>query len=252
MKNIFFKTNRNFHLKHSTTETSKIINTILFNNYIINKSHSSDKNNNQILKQRNLINKKIRIPISPNFISKIKSKKSSLTKTNASTSLDSKIKNSKKNSITNINIKPFLIYEEQKNEKIIKKENKLKNKINLNNNIIKPEEIFHLSNYQSNLNKYSQINKNQNEKKRLGKIIFAQMNNKFYTSKISIKNSRDKTINDETLKIKQVIRFWNGVMNISFPSIITSKIQNKYENKENTIFKNTKRNTTYSFRRFNL
>jgi len=251
MKNIFFKTNSNFHIRHSTTDTSKIINPILFNNYIINKSLSSNKSNNKILKSKNKINKKIKIPISPNinFNSNNKSKKNSLTKTNVSTSLDSKTKYSKKNSILNIKIKPFLIYEEQKKETIIKKENKLNNKININTNIIKPEEIFHLKNYQSNLTKYSQINKNENEKKRLGKIIFAEMNNKYYNSKISIKNSRDKTINNETIKIKQILRFWKGVMNISLPSIITSKIQNEYEN---NIFKNKKGNTTYSFRRINF
>lgn len=209
MKNIFIKTNRNFYLKHNTTATL----------------------------------------ISPTFISNNKSKKNSLTKTNVSTSLDSKTKYSKKNSILNFKIKPFLIYEEQKKETIIKKENKLNNKININTNIIKPEEIFHLKNYQSNLTKYSQINKNENEKKRLGKIIFAEMNNKYYNSKISIKNSRDKTINNETIKIKQILRFWKGVMNISLPSIITSKIQNEYEN---NIFKNKKGNTTYSFRRINF
>ena len=75
------------------------------------------------------------------------------------------------------------------------------------------------------------------------------MNNKYYNSKISIKNSRDKTINNETIKIKQILRFWKGVMNISLPSIITSKIQNEYEN---NIFKNKKGNTTYSFRRINF
>ena len=75
------------------------------------------------------------------------------------------------------------------------------------------------------------------------------MNNKFYTSKMPIKKSRDKTINDETIKIKKIIRFWKGVMNISFPLIITNKIQNKYDN---NIFNNKKRNTTYSFRRINL
>ena len=82
MKNIFFKTNSNFHIRHSTTDTSKIINPILFNNYIINKSLSSDKSNNKILKSKNKINKKIKIPISPNinFNSNNKSKKNSLTK----------------------------------------------------------------------------------------------------------------------------------------------------------------------------
>ena len=75
------------------------------------------------------------------------------------------------------------------------------------------------------------------------------MNNKYYNSKISIKNSRDKTINNETIKIKQILRFWKGVMNISLPSIITSKIQNEYEN---NIIKNKKGNTTYSFRRINF
>ena len=249
MKNIFIRTNRNFYLKHSTTATPQLINTILLNNHLINKSLSSDKKNNQLLNSQNIINKNIGMSISPNFMSKSKSKKNSLTKTNASTSLDSKTKNSKKIFSTNINIKPFLIYEEQKNEKIIQKENILNNKINSNNDIIKPEEIFHLRNYQSNLNKYSQIYKNKNEKKRLGKLIFAEMNNKFYTSKMPIKKSRDKTINDETIKIKKIIRFWKGVMNISFPLIITNKIQNKYDN---NIFNNKKRNTTYSFRRINL
>lgn len=74
------------------------------------------------------------------------------------------------------------------------------------------------------------------------------MNNKFYDSKVSIKSSRDKTIEEESNKIKQIIRFWKGVVDISFPIIITHKIKAQYQRNS---FKNI-RNKTYSFKEIKL
>jgi hypothetical protein len=70
------------------------------------------------------------------------------------------------------------------------------------------------------------------------------MNNKFYDSKISIKSSRDKSIENESTKIKQILRFWKGVMDISYPKIITNVIKTKYELNN----KNKKKNISYSFK----
>ena len=69
------------------------------------------------------------------------------------------------------------------------------------------------------------------------------MSDKFYDTKVSFKNSRDKTIEDESIKIKKIVRFWKGVMDISYPKIIINKIQLQYENSINQ-----KRNSIFSFR----
>ena len=74
------------------------------------------------------------------------------------------------------------------------------------------------------------------------------MNHKFYDSKISIRSSRDKTIEEESNRIKQILRFWKGVFDISFPIIITDKIKTQYES---NYFKRI-RNKTYSFREIKL
>ena len=46
---------------------------------------------------------------------------------------------------------------------------------------------------------------------------------KFFDTKVSFKNSRDKTIEDESIKIKKIVRFWKGIMVISYPKIIKIK-----------------------------
>ena len=103
---------------------------------------------------------------------------------------------------------------------------------NKTKSIIQTHDIFHFQNYKTTYNKYSQVKPkitHQNNKKKLGKLIFTEMNNKFYDSKISIKSSRDKSIENESTKIKQILRFWKGVMDISYPKIITNEIKTKYE-----------------------
>ena len=244
MSNNTDKGNQIYKNKFNSSKELKFIKPIILNEYIINKSLSTDRK--KIPKPKIKYNKKLGIPISPlsNFDSikpkNLKTKYIIKTKSeNISTSQTSnKTKQSKKISSSSINIKPFLIYEESKNNNE-KKDFK-------NNTGFLNEDIFHLRNFKTNLNKYSKIKPKitrQNNKKKYDKLIFCEMSDKFYDTKVSFKNSRDKTIEDESIKIKKIVRFWKGVMDISYPKIIINKIQLQYENSINQ-----KRNSTFSFR----
>ena len=242
-------TNERTHIRYKTIDVLKFIKPIILNDYIMNKTLTTEKRNINKTNQKVFINKKIGIPISPfSYFKSSKSRNLSDVKKknsdNISTSESSnKTKSSRIFSFSTTNINPFLIVEKPK---IINKKNDLKIN-NKSNRFIQINDIFHFKNYKTPFNKYSQIKPkitHQNNKKKLGKLIFTEMNNKFYDSKISIKSSRDKSIENESIKIKQILRFWKGVMDISYPKIITNKINTKYElNNKNQ----KKKNNTYSF-----
>ena len=238
------------HIRYKTIDVIKFIKPIIFNDYIICKNPSTEKRNIDKIKQKVLINKKIGIPISPfsNYNSPKSRNENNIKKTksdNISTSDSSnKTKFSRIISFSTTNINPFLIEEESK---IINQKNDLNKRNNKTKSIIQTHDIFHFQNYKTTYNKYSQVKPkitHQNNKKKLGKLIFTEMNNKFYDSKISIKSSRDKSIENESTKIKQILRFWKGVMDISYPKIITNVIKTKYELNN----KNKKKNISYSFK----
>ncbi len=241
--------NERTHIRYKTIDVIKFIKPIILNDYIMNKTLTTEKRNINKTNQKVFINKKIGIPISPfSYFKSSKSRNLSDVKKknsdNISTSESSnKTKSSRIFSFSTTNINPFLIVEKPK---IINKKNDL-NINNKSNRFIQINDIFHFKNYKTTFNKYSQIKPKitrQNSKKKLGKLIFTEMNNKFYDSKISIKSSRDKSIENESIKIKQILRFWKGVMDISYPKIITNKINTKYElNNKNQ----KKKNNTYSF-----
>ena len=242
--------NQRKHVRYKTIDGLKFIKPIILNDYIMNKTLTTEKRNINKTNQKVFINKKIGIPISPfsyynssksrNLNHNIKKKNSDNISTSESSN---KTKSSRIFSFSTTNINPFLIVEKPK---IINKKNDL-NINNKSNRFIQTNDIFHFKNYKTTFNKYSQIKPKitrQNSKKKLGKLIFTEMNNKFYDSKISIKSSRDKSIENESIKIKQILRFWKGVMDISYPKIITNKINTKYElNNKNQ----KKKNNTYSF-----
>ena len=243
--------NQRKHVRYKTIDGLKFIKPIILNDYIMSKTLSSEKRSIDKTNQKVLINKKIGIPISPfsyynssksrNLNHNIKKKNSDNISTSESSN---KTKSSRIFSFSTTNINPFVINEEPK---IINQKKELNIKYHKSNRIIQTNDIFHFKNYKTTFNKYSQIKPKitrQNSKKKLGKLIFTEMNNKFYDSKISIKSSRDKSIENESIKIKQIIRFWKGVMDISYPKIIINKINTKYESKNNN---NKKKNNTYSF-----
>ena len=250
MYNNVVKSNRRFHFRNKTTENPNKINQNLLNELILNKSLSTNRKMDYNLKPKIKINKKIGIPISPNinciFSKKIKTKDFKRTKSESVSTSDAtnKTKKSRISNTSSSNVNPFIIYDEpnvkeEKGKTIISKEG--------NQDYIRLNDIFHLKNYQTNLNKYSKIKPKftkQTHQKKLGKLIYSQMNHKFYDSKISIRSSRDKTIEEESNRIKQILRFWKGVFDISFPIIITDKIKTQYES---NYFKRI-RNKTYSFR----
>ena len=241
--------NQRKHVRYKTIDGLKFIKPIILNDYIMSKTLSSEKRSIDKTNQKVLINKKIGIPISPfsyynssksrNLNHNIKKKNSDNISTSESSN---KTKSSRIFSFSTTNINPFLIVEKPK---IINKKNDL-NINNKSNRFIQTNDIFHFKNYKTPFNKYSQIKPKitHQNKKKLGKLIFTEMNNKFYDSKISIKSSRDKSIENESIKIKQIIRFWKGVMDISYPKIIINTINTKYESNNNN---NKKKNNTYSF-----
>ena len=231
MYNNVVKSNRRFHFRNKTTENPNKINQNLLNELILNKSLSTNRKMDYNLKPKTKINKKIGIPISPNinciFSKKIKTKEFKRTKSESVSTSDAtnKTKKSRISNISSSNVNPFIIYDEpnvkeEKGKRIISKEG--------NQDYIRLNDIFHLKNYQTNLNKYSKVKPKftkQTHQKKIGKLIYSQMNHKFYDSKISIRSSRDKTIEEESNRIKQILRFWKGVFDISFPIIITDKIK---------------------------
>ena len=86
--------------------------------------------------------------------------------------------------------------------------------------------LFRMNNYETNLLKYSQTKRIEKKpKKKINKIVYMQMNKKFYDEKVSAKTSRDKTMESEAIEMKKIIRFWKGVFDISYPQIMVDKMK---------------------------
>lgn len=161
MLNNFVKINRTFNFRSKTNENNNKINKIVLNKFIINRSLSTNKYFDKTTKSKTKINKKIGIPISPNinfnYSNKLSKNNSHRSKSgNASTTVGTnKTKNSKISNISSSNIKPFIIFDEYKN-KIEKNKNPIIQKED-DQDYIRLSDIFHLNNYQTNLNQYSKI-----------------------------------------------------------------------------------------------
>lgn len=148
--------------------------------------------------------------------------RTSSLKENMSDSTTNASKNSKMKTLTiSTTVKPFCFQETQKKDfsPMHRNENDKNEMINLNT-------LFRMNNYETNLLKYSQTKRIEKKpKKKINKIVYMQMNKKFYDEKVSAKTSRDKTMESEAIEMKKIIRFWKGVFDISYPQIMVDKMK---------------------------
>lgn len=96
------------------------------------------------------------------------------------------------------------------------------------------ETIFKMLNYKTNLNKYNSVFSNNKKKRKYdkgkpSKLIFTAMKEKFPNDKVEFKRSLYDFQNNQTKDILTKVRFWKGVMDYSFPKIISMLYQSKYQ-----------------------
>ena len=172
--------------------------------------------------------------------------RTSSIKENISESTTHASKTSKIKTITlSTSIKPFSFVDQQKEKEFsppplaVNKEEE---------EMIKLNDLFRMKNYETNLFKYNNTKRKEEKrkpKKKIGKIVYMEMKNKFYDEKVDAKTSRDKTIENEAIEMKKIIRFWKGIFDITYPTIVVDKM--KYScmanNKEKMKLSNDKGHT---------
>lgn len=151
--------------------------------------------------------------------------RTSSIKENVSESTTHASKNSKLKTLTlSTSIKPFSFADPQKE----KKEFSPPPFVNKEEEMIRLNDLFRMKNYETNLFKYNMTKRNEEkkkQKKKIGKIVYMEMKNKFYDDKVEAKTSRDKTIESESIEMKKIIRFWKGIFDITYPNIVVDKMK---------------------------
>ena len=135
-------------------------------------------------------------------------------------------KNSRSSFNFTSNIQPFTYFDQVKKEKT-EKEECLSDK---ENDFLQINNLFVMQGFKSNLNKYNSSKRRKKIVKKLNpnKLIFNDMYKKYMCDDIKYKTSRDKTMENEAIEAKKMLRFWKGVFDYSYPRIIIESIKEKY------------------------